>query len=59
MAPSYDLPSPFADPFLHYDLATGVYALNGWPSAGGWLRHGECPGENEWSPDALAGAGIR
>ncbi len=59
MAPSYDLPSPFADPFLHYDLATGVYALNGWPSAGGWLRHGECRGENEWSPDALAGAGIR
>jgi hypothetical protein len=59
MAPSYDVPAPFADPFLHYDLATGVYALNGWPSADGWLRHGECRGENEWSPDALAGAGIR
>jgi hypothetical protein len=59
MAPSYDVPAPFADPFLHYDLATGVYALNGWPSAGGWLRLGECRGENEWSPDALAGAGIR
>jgi hypothetical protein len=59
MAPSYDVPAPFADPFLHYDLATGRYALNGWPSAAGWLRHGECRGENEWSPDSLAGAGIR
>jgi hypothetical protein len=59
MAPSYDVPAPWADPFLHYDLATGVYAINGWPGASGWLRHVECSGENEWSPDALAGAGVR
>ncbi len=59
MAPSYDVPAPFADPFLHYDLATGAYAINGWPSAAGWLRLGDCRAENEWSPDALAGAGIR
>lgn len=59
MAPSYDLPAPWADPFLHYDLASGAYALNGWPGASGWLRHVECPGEAAWSPDALAGAGVR
>ncbi len=59
MAPSYDVPAPWADPFLHYDLVTGAYAINGWPSASGWLRHVECPGESEWSPDALAGAGVR
>jgi Protein of unknown function (DUF1329) len=59
MAPSYDLPAPFADPFLHYDLVTGVYAINGWPGASGWLRHAGCLSENEWSPEALAGAGIR
>jgi hypothetical protein len=59
MAPSYDVPAPWADPFLHYDLVTGVYAINGWPGASGWLRHVECGGENEWSPDALAGAGLR
>jgi hypothetical protein len=59
MAPSYDVPAPWADPFLHYDLVTGVYAINGWPGASGWLRHVECPSENEWSPDALAGAGVR
>jgi hypothetical protein len=59
MAPSYDLPAPWADPFLHYDLSSGAYAINGWPSAAGWLRHVECGGENEWSPDALAGAGVR
>jgi hypothetical protein len=59
MAPSYDVPAPWADPFLHYDLVTGVYAINGWPGAGGWMRHVPCPPEQEWSPDALAGAGIR
>jgi len=59
MAPSYDLPAPWADPFLHYDLVSGVYAINGWPGASGWLRHTGCQGENEWSPDALAGAGVR
>jgi Protein of unknown function (DUF1329) len=59
MAPSYDVPAPWPDPFLHYDLVTGVYAINGWPGASGWLRHIECPSENEWSPDALAGAGVR
>lgn len=59
MAPSYDVPAPWPDPFLHYDLVSGAYALNGWPSANGWFRHVPCPSENEWSPDALAGAGIR
>jgi hypothetical protein len=59
MAPSYEVPAPWPDPFLHYDLSSGAYAINGWPSAEGWYRHVECPGEGEWSPDALAGAGIR
>ena len=59
MAPSYDVPAPWADPFLHYDLISGRYAINGWPGATGWMRHVECPREAEWSPDALAGAGIR
>jgi len=59
MAPSYDVPAPWADPFLHHDLAAGGYALNGWPGAEGWLRHGGCLGEAAWSPDALAGAGVR
>jgi hypothetical protein len=59
MAPSYDVPAPWADPFLHYDLVSGAYAINGWPGTRGWLRHVRCEGENEWSPDALAGAGVR
>jgi len=59
MAPSYDVPAPWADPFLHYDLAAGGYAINGWPGSTGWLRHGECLGDAAWSPDALAGAGVR
>jgi len=59
MAPSYDVPAPWADPFLHYDLATGAYAINGWPGRDGWLRQEPCVPEGEWSPDALAGAGLR
>ena len=59
MTPSYDLPGPWADPFLHYDLVSGAYAINGWPSADGWVRQIPCPAEAAWSPDALAGAGIR
>jgi hypothetical protein len=59
MSPSYDLPAPFAEPFLHYDLAAGRYAFNGWIGPQGRVRHGECRSEKEWSPDALAGAGIR
>jgi hypothetical protein len=59
MAPSYDLPAPWPDPFLHYDLVSGVYAINGWVGASGWMRHVPCPSENEWSPDALAGSGVR
>jgi hypothetical protein len=59
MAPSYDVPAPWPDPFLHYDLVTGAYAINGWLGASGWMRHVPCPSENEWSPDALAGAGVR
>ncbi len=59
MAPSYDLPAPWPDPFLHYDLVSGAYALNGWPSAAGFMRHVACPSDAEWSPDALAGAGVR
>jgi hypothetical protein len=59
MAPSYDVPAPWPDPFLHYDLVSGAYAMNGWPGAEGWMRHVPCPSENAWSPDALAGAGVR
>ena len=59
MAPSYDVPAPWPDPFLHYDLVSGVYAINGWLGSEGWFRHVPCPSENEWSPDALAGAGLR
>jgi hypothetical protein len=59
MSPSYDIPAPWAEPFLHYDLASGGYAINGWPGASGWMRPVECPPEAEWSPELLAGAGGR
>ncbi|ABC83684.1 DUF1329 domain-containing protein [Anaeromyxobacter dehalogenans] len=59
MAPSYDVPAMWADAFLHYDLATGGYGINSWPGKDGWIRTGACPGDAEWSPDALAGSGLR
>jgi hypothetical protein len=59
MAPLYDAPSPGADTHIHYDLTTGGYGVNVWPGAKGWIRISECKGENFWSPEALAAAGIR
>ncbi|MDM4764462.1 DUF1329 domain-containing protein [Pelomonas sp. SE-A7] len=59
MAPSYDLPAPYTDMFGHYDLIGGVYALTGFIAETGGLRHTKPLAEREWTPDSLAGAGIR
>ncbi len=60
MAPSYEVPAPFSDVASHYDLNSGQYALNSWPApGGGGFRNAEPLPEREWTPDALAGSGIR
>ena len=59
MAPSYDLPAPYTDMFGHYDLVTGTYSLTGFIAETGGLRHVQALPDREWTPDALAGAGIR
>jgi len=59
MAPYYDAPSPSADAHVHYDLASGAYAINVWPGSKGWIRITSCKSEGAWAPDALAAAGVR
>lgn len=60
LAPSYDLPAPSADANVYYDFIAGSYAITG-VNLGSY--YGNKPleplSENEWSPDALAGQGIR
>jgi hypothetical protein len=59
MAPLYDAHAPAADTHVHYDLTSGGYGVNVWPSTKGWIRESACKSESSWSPDALAAAGVR
>jgi hypothetical protein len=59
VTPSYDVPAPYSDTQGHYDLVAGLYVLNGWTAETGGVRYVAPYSEREWSPDALAGAGIR
>jgi hypothetical protein len=59
MAPSYDVPAPYTDMFGHYDLVARVYSLTGFIAETGGVRHTKPLADREWTPDALAGAGIR
>ena len=57
--PSYDSPAPWADMHGLYDLIAGSYSLSGYTAETGGVRQGKPAPERDWSPDALAGAGIR
>jgi len=59
MTPSYEVPAPFSELQGNYDFIAGVYVLNGLTFETGGVRHGDMFPEKEWSPDALAGSGVR
>ena len=59
MTPSYDVPAPYTDMFGHYDLVARQYSLTGFIAETGGLKQVKPQGEKEWSPDTLAGAGVR
>jgi hypothetical protein len=59
MAPSYDLPAPYTDMFGHYDLVARVYSLTGFIAETGGMRHTKPMSDRDWTPDSLAGTGIR
>jgi hypothetical protein len=40
-------------------MSSGIYAVQGWTAETGGVRYTAPPPEREWSPDALAGAGVR
>ena len=59
IAPSYEVPAPFSDLHGHYDLVSGIYVINGYTAATGGVRYTAPLPEKEWSPEALAGSGVR
>jgi hypothetical protein len=58
-APSYDVPAPWTDMFCHYDLVSRIYALTGFIAETGGMRQTKPLPDRDWSPDSLAGAGVR
>ncbi len=59
ITPSYEYPAPFADLQNHYDLIAGRYTIQAYSAERGGVVYIEPRPEREWSPDALAGSGIR
>ncbi|NML44110.1 DUF1329 domain-containing protein [Ramlibacter sp. G-1-2-2] len=59
MAPSYDVPAPYTDMFGHYDLVSRIYSVTGYIAETGGLKQTKPLSDREWTPDSLAGAGIR
>jgi len=59
MTPSYDVPAPYTDMFVDYDLVARIYSLTGFIAETGGLRFTKPQGEREWTADAIAGTGVR
>ncbi|MGY3945311.1 DUF1329 domain-containing protein [Aeromonas tecta] len=59
LSQSYDKQTPDATPFMIYDLVAGTYNINGVVGPYGGIKYGEPLSKAQWSPEALAGAGIR
>ncbi|MEJ8858812.1 DUF1329 domain-containing protein [Variovorax robiniae] len=56
---SYDVPAPSNVASGHYDLVAGTYYVNSWPGSGGMKVFDALQPEGSWSPDNLAGKGVR
>jgi hypothetical protein len=57
---SYDVPAMFTDTLGFYDFSSGLYNITGLFGGYSGLKYlTELPSESFWSPDALAGAGVR
>jgi hypothetical protein len=59
MAPSHEYPAPYYSTLGHYDLITGQYNLNGFLGNNGSIEYVEPLPASTWTPDALAGSGVR
>jgi hypothetical protein len=57
---SYDVQAPFGDTFAIYDFSSGAYNITGLFGPHRGLKYmTELPKDTAWSPEALAGAGVR
>ena len=56
---SYDVDTPNTAPHVIYDLVGGSYNVNGVVGPYGGIKYIEPLSKAQWSPEALAGAGIR
>ncbi len=56
---SYDKQTPDATPFMIYDLIGGTYNINGVVGPYGGIKYIAPLSKTQWSPESLAGAGIR
>ncbi|UVJ45383.1 DUF1329 domain-containing protein [Pseudomonas sp. LS1212] len=59
LSQSYDKQVPDSTPFMIYDLIGGSYNINGVVGPYGGIRYIESLSKAQWSPESLAGAGIR
>ncbi len=59
MAPSYDVPAPGTPGSGHYDLINGSYYVHMLPGSDGMQQSDKALSDAEWSPDVLAGRGVR
>jgi len=56
---SYDVQATFADYTLYYDLVSKAYSAYKLPRQSGGLQYMKNPPESYFSPDTLAGSGLR
>jgi hypothetical protein len=59
MSPSYDTSTPNAETQVFYDLTSGVYNVSFLMGPYDGIHYTGTLPANQWSPDALAGAGVR
>ena len=59
VTPSYEVPAPVSNVHGHYDFVAGAYSLTAYTSETGGFRYSEPLPSRHWTPDSLAGTGIR
>ncbi|WP_433741030.1 DUF1329 domain-containing protein [Pseudomonas putida] len=59
LSQSYDKQVPDSTPFMIYDLVGGAYNINGVVGPYGGIHYINSLSNAQWSPESLAGAGIR
>lgn len=60
MTPSYDVAALFSGNFVSYDFTAGMYSVSVHPAEAGGVKYSDSlfPAR-EWTPDAMAGSGVR